>query len=167
VTRTFEIADEMVPHLALAVAYYRREILPRDGMPTPPELVEVQEWATKAARHGQARPTLAGAAATSDDRLVSLLLMQSEVADMLRSSTRTVRRLTAAGKLRAVSLEGSTRYRRSDVEEYVASLGPRPFRERVSTKASSAWGAEGAAGRAVTAGTTTSPSGTEHRKGAA
>jgi excisionase family DNA binding protein len=164
VTLHLEVDEAMVPHLALAIAYYRRDVLPRDGMPTPPELVAVQEFATKASR-GLARPgaaTVDDATLVPDAQLVPLLLRQDEVAEVLRVSARTVRRLAAAGKLRAVTVEGAVRYRPADVEEYAAGLAPRTMRERISTKT-----AVGAAGRAVARGVAAPGPGAEHRKGAA
>jgi excisionase family DNA binding protein len=92
---------------------------------------------------------------------VPFLLTQAEVAEVLRSSTRTVRRLTAAGKLTAVNVEGSVRYRTSDVEEYVAGLGPQPMRERITLKSSA--GSAGAAGSVGASGTTTPGPGAEHQ----
>ena len=80
------------------------------------------------------------------------------------TGARTVRRLTAAGKLRAVTVEGAVRYRASDVEDYTANLVARPMRERIATKI--AVGAR--AGRVRAPGNAKPGHGTEHhREGAA
>ncbi len=47
------------------------------------------------------------------------LLDEVEAARYLTVSTRTVRRAVERGKLRRVKVEGSTRYRQSELERYL------------------------------------------------
>ena len=52
-----------------------------------------------------------------------LLLTDDDVCDLLRLSARAVERLRRSGRLPCVDVEGHRRYRRQDVEAFVAGLG--------------------------------------------
>lgn len=117
--------ERQAGYLSLALELLHRR-LSDDALTMPDELTEFQRQVTNSARAGQARPTGAVQREVAHPAPVKpgLLLTEDETAETLRASTRSIRRLVAAGKLPAVKLNGRTRYRRVDVEAYVAGLGP-------------------------------------------
>jgi predicted DNA-binding transcriptional regulator AlpA len=71
-------------------------------------------------------PTVPGAQGEEPD-LQPVLITASELARMMRISTRTLWRLQSAGKLIApVKIGGSTRWRLADVRRWIAAGCPAP-----------------------------------------
>ena len=124
-------------HLSTAIAAHRRQ-LRRDAVPCPPGLAELEVLLLDVARNGgQMRPEFAPAARGFDNFRMDdrLLLTYEEAGKLLGLAERSVRRLVADGKLLAVDTgRGSSRIRRADLEAYVATLGPKSFREGITVK---------------------------------
>ncbi|HVV37970.1 MAG TPA: helix-turn-helix domain-containing protein [Acidimicrobiales bacterium] len=74
---------------------------------------------------GHERPTLGASGANADDWLVPMVFTYDEVASLLRTSDRTVRRLVRAGDLPVIKVGGQPRVARADLDDYVARLRAR------------------------------------------
>jgi len=132
---------EVAGHLALALARYLRECR-SDGVWTPPEVERFAVLLADVASRRQGETSMAPAADAGHGRLMdtasTLLLDRREVAHALRCSVRTVDRLIGSGALVAVKIEGSTRVRRSDLDDFIASRPPRSFRDELTAKGGAA-----------------------------
>ena len=104
-------------HLGRALEAYRARCR-GDGMPLPPALADLL-----AATTGQGRPDVEADEDMADDgRMTPLLLTYLEAGQRLRLSERSVRRLVAAGDLRAVEVGGRRRIHTADLEQYAERL---------------------------------------------
>lgn len=129
---------EFFAHLALALSRYERETR-HDGMAVPPELAALREFVVDCAMRRPDAPPEGRLDSLRDSEAMTTnpLLSRRETATALRCSTRTVDRLIARGELVGVKVEGATRVRRTDLDEYLAGLSRRPFREQVVEKGTS------------------------------
>jgi len=133
---------EVAAHVALALSRYVRESRV-DAVWVPDEVERLAVLLADVASRRQGETSMDPAADAGHGRLMdtasTLLLNRRELAHALRCSVRTVDRLIGSGALVAVKIEGSTRVRRSDLDEYVSRLAPRrSFHDRVATKGQSA-----------------------------
>ena len=129
-----ELDGEMAAHLVNAIARYRRDLRRWDA-PAPPGLGDVESLMLKSARRRQestCRPV--PSALVDDEPMTPLLLTREQTAGLLNMHERTIDRLRARGELPALRIGGLVRFRRSDVEDYVARMSPGPLADRVETK---------------------------------
>ncbi|WP_369222447.1 helix-turn-helix domain-containing protein [Streptomyces sp. R39] len=109
-------------HLAIALRDRARQ-LRRDGRTLPARLVELADTLS------QSRPATTGqplpVSDTSGDLEPAWLLSSTEAARLLGCSTRTLDRRAAAGEVPSVQDGNRRRYRRTDLQQYVATLAPR------------------------------------------
>lgn len=123
-------------HLALSVGRYANE-LRRDGVHPPDDLLRLGAFFADCAT---VRPDATPSAVTLDPEhggpMTTATLTKREAAAELRCSVRTLERLLADSEvsLAAVSIAGSVRIRRADLDAYVAALSPRPFRDQMQEK---------------------------------
>lgn len=111
------LPDTTAQHLLRAVAQHARWCR-SNGVALPPDLTRLL---AELAPGGQRRPTLEPVALEPHHDAV-LLLDYDGAAARLGVSSRTVRRLTAAGKLPVVGVGGCKRIRASDLADYVEGL---------------------------------------------
>ena len=123
VTRPEETPSAVLTHLALAITRYVRQ-LRKDEIPVPPMIDELAAFLTQYVRTRQAVTSVNSDFATSQERVVRLLITKAEAADQLGVSVRTVERLISAGRLPLVHVEGAARLRVADLEAYVDALVP-------------------------------------------
>jgi excisionase family DNA binding protein len=136
-------APVLALHAAVALREHRKR-LRRDRVPEPPGLAAIEALCTQLAGTSRHEPQAFGADAEPGEAGVMnhdpLLLLHKEAAAMLRMSERTLNRLVHEGKIHPVDAgRGRTMFRRADIEQYVASLGPRSMREQVTLKGSGEW----------------------------
>jgi excisionase family DNA binding protein len=117
-------APEIIWHAMLAMTRHVRQ-LHHEGLPVPREVEELAVLLMQLAKTRQDPPALAGSSGTTHyapmpDRL---LVTKSEAAERLGVSVRTIERLVASDQLRQVHIERLARFRVSDLEAYVNSLG--------------------------------------------
>lgn len=112
-------------HVAIALARHR-QALRREQVTAPEGFDDLLDAMTRLARSGQAATHLDPVADLAEYAPVTpLLLTKAEAGEALGISTRSVDRLIADGRLTAVRTgTASVRIRRSDLENYVASLDP-------------------------------------------
>ncbi len=129
-------ARDVLAHLALALARHEKACA-RDRICVPAELVAVREFLTAAATTRQDATPFAAPAPPADADTVTdkLLLTKRETAALLGVSVRTVERLVSSGSLSPVRVSGSVRILRADLDTYLTTLHPRPFRDSLHTKA--------------------------------
>lgn len=108
-------------HLAQAIEGYRRR-LRVDGVRALPEGLSQLLDATVSVRSGQERSFLAEDGETPEDAAMAQLLTLAEVADRLRVSESTVKRLKDDGRLPTVNLGRSVRVRPADLAAFVDTL---------------------------------------------
>ena len=124
---------DFLAHLAVALGLYARR-LRSEGLAVPPLVLEVAEWAGDCARNRQTATVLDAFAARLDGPHMSpRLLTKADTAQVLGVSVRTLERLAATGALVPVRVEGSVRYRVTDVDAYVSGLGS-SFRDDLDRK---------------------------------
>jgi excisionase family DNA binding protein len=125
VTRPEETPSAVLPHLALAITRYVRQ-LRKDEIPVPPMIDELAAFLTLYVRTRHAVTGVDRTHGTSQDVPVlrRLLITKAEAADQLGVSVRTVERLISAGRLPLVHVEGAARLRVADLEAYVDALVP-------------------------------------------
>ncbi len=123
VTRPEETPSAVLTHLALAITRYIRQ-LRKDEIPVPPMIDELAAFLTQYVRTRQAVTSVNSDFATSQERVVRLLITKAEAADQLGVSVRTVERLISAGRLPLVHVEGAARLRVADLQAYVDALDP-------------------------------------------
>jgi excisionase family DNA binding protein len=123
VTRPEETPSAVLTHLALAITRYVRQ-LRKDEIPVPPMIDELAAFLTQYVRTRQAVTSVNSDFATSQERVVRLLITKAEAADQLGVSVRTVERLISAGRLPLVHVEGAARLRVADLQAYVDALDP-------------------------------------------
>jgi excisionase family DNA binding protein len=85
---------------------------------------ELAAFLTQYVRTRQAVTSVNSDFATSQERVVRLLITKAEAADQLGVSVRTVERLISAGRLPLVHVEGAARLRVADLQAYVDALDP-------------------------------------------
>lgn len=104
-----------------------RERFTVNGLPWPPSL----EAAFLLATGGQERPEIAVGEAEADALQV---MTYQQAGARLGISGRTVRRLCTSGELATVTVAGSPRIRRADLDAYVSALPARGRRSRTNEK---------------------------------
>jgi excisionase family DNA binding protein len=107
--------------------------------PCRPFIRRLAETVLKRLSEDQAGSTVAEILAFLDARPMpqQLLLTYQDAAAALAVSVPTIKRLVSAGTLRAVKVGGAVRIAMVDLEQYAASLSPRPsgsFRTEVQAK---------------------------------
>lgn len=127
--------QEVVAHLSIALSRYIKE-LARDGRRVPSELEAALDFCTDLVRMRPDATPLGDLAGSGDASPMTTVLTKREAAHELRCSVRTVERLIASGDLPSVNVAGGVRVRRGDRDVFVAGLGPRSFRDDVTTKES-------------------------------
>ena len=126
-------SEELLAHVAAALALHARRMR-SEGRSVPPGLLVIAEWAADCVRSRHSPTVLDGLARVLDGRVMDpLLLTKHDAATLLRMSVRTVERMAANGTLTPVKVAGSVRFRRSDLDAYVAKLGG-SFRDDTTTK---------------------------------
>lgn len=115
------LEPRLASHLIHALTDHQRWCR-TNGIPWPPALNGLIEGL---ANGGQRRPTDAPVADGRDDESMLLTLDYQTAARRLSVSGRTVRRLVADGRLRAVTVGGSPRIRAADLAAYVDRLDDR------------------------------------------
>lgn len=110
--------DVLTSHLTRALVQHARWCR-ANGISVPAPLVEMLNELASA---GQRRPTVAAPVSDPHDDLMLLAVTYEGAAHRLGVSERSVRRLVAAGKLRAVDVAGCPRIRASDLSDYVEGL---------------------------------------------
>lgn len=121
-------------HLAVALDLHRQTCR-TNGVFLPAALDQLGAWCWRRAKgdsEGQTGPTLAEIVRTF--QTPSVMLTYAQAAQWLKVSTRTLKRMVTAGEIPTVTVGGSVRIRRADLEHYIASLGPRPLRDRIESK---------------------------------
>jgi excisionase family DNA binding protein len=127
-----QLPAELIAHLVIALARYRRQ-LRADGGRVPPQIEDLMTFlADRAkARHDvlMLDPWRAGSDPSAMPR--RLLITKSDAAEQLGVSLRTIERLISSGRLPLVHVEGAARVRVTDLEAYVQGLeadgGPKPI----------------------------------------
>lgn len=109
--------DVVASHIVRALVQHARWCR-SNGIAVPAPLVEMLDQLASA---GQRRPTVVAAAPDPHDDLMLALTYES-AARRLGVSERSVRRLVAAGKLRAIDVAGCRRIRAADLARYVENL---------------------------------------------
>lgn len=106
-------------HLAVALNEQQRA-LRRNGQRLPARLVELADGLLRsaAASDGQHSPPAVETAQPDD----ALLIRAPEAARLLGLSSRTLRRLTAAGDVPSVRIGAIRRYRRHELEALITEL---------------------------------------------
>jgi excisionase family DNA binding protein len=141
--------EELAAFAALALAKQVR-VSAKNGKHVPASVVELAALLLRmAAPDGAQRPTRDRPAKGPHNRVMAdpLLLTTVDVARLLAVSERTVRAMAADGRLTAVRIGGSVRYRRADIEALIAA-SPRSFRDVVAAKDSRVGGARSRSGTA-------------------
>lgn len=119
-----DVTPALAGHIATAIRVHR-EWAVRAGLQVPAGLLEVESHLASRAMRGQTGTPLDSLWEVRDGHLVTpRLLTYEDTARALSCSVRTVKRLVAAGELRAVRVGGGARIRVSDVDAYVAALSP-------------------------------------------
>lgn len=118
------LSPTVAGHLATAIRVHR-EWAARVGLRLPPELADMQESLTSAARQRQQTTELEDLFRLRDRPVVPpMLLTHEQTAAALGVSVRSVQRLVASGELRSVAIGGSARIRVADLTRYVDQLAP-------------------------------------------
>lgn len=125
----FTLNAALAPHLDAALAAHLRR-LREAGIRAPVDLVDLAEWARLVTR-GLSAPLECLAA---DDAPMAQLLSFPAAAAELGCSASKVKKLVAAGAIPTVDFDGVRRIRRSDLDAFVAGLGPSSFRQHVTLK---------------------------------
>lgn len=130
---------ESAAHLAKAIATHARWAR-TNQIPLPPELLALAESLLKqsTAAQGGSEPDGFAGLADTDEVNAPLLLSLRQAGQLLGCSLSSVKRLIEAGELEAVKVNGIRKVRRTDVDEYIASLPPVSFRDRIEQKATPA-----------------------------
>lgn len=115
----FVVGAEHAPHLEHALGAHLRH-LRETGAKAPPEIADLWKWSQLVVR-GLALPSHPSG---EEDPHVGLLLTLPQVATELGCGVTKVKRLIAEGKLATVQFEGVRRVRRTDLQDYAASLRP-------------------------------------------
>jgi excisionase family DNA binding protein len=115
---------ETVRLLALALSGHVRR-LRQEGLSVPREVEELTAFLVRLAmmRQDPSTPAKEHALAHHVHVPERLLVTKGEAAERLGVSIRTIERLAATGRLRQVHVERLARFRVSDLEAYVDSLG--------------------------------------------
>lgn len=127
----------VLAHLARALSRHLSECR-ADGLPVPPEVQALGSYLKAFAvlvRQAESEGA-AGDAAGHGAGMASAPLLRDKrsAAHVLGVSLSTLERLIRSGALPAVKVGGATRIRQTDLDAYVASLGPASFRDRASMK---------------------------------
>jgi excisionase family DNA binding protein len=135
-----ELDAGLAMHVSSALGLHARR-LRADGLELPAELQNLAATCWRIARGDPSRPeatSLADLIDTLQSPPVTLLHTIAESAAALNVSQRQVERLVKSGALPSVVIGRARRIRDADLREYVNGLGGSSFRNKISTKTSSA-----------------------------
>lgn len=126
---------ELLAHLAIALARYSKERR-RNGLGMSEDLLALAEFFQFHATTRQGATPLGDGGDLPDAGGMTNhpLLTKREAAAALRVSVRTLERLVVSGALPVVHMGRVSRVRRTDLENYIESLGSTKFQDRIETK---------------------------------